>query len=909
MIKKTKTFSVLLSLCLVVSMLTSMLPVSAVSNSDHVATNNSDYAEDYLAPDIIDKDELETTDYVGRVPDDEKDLYTFVFKNGDGSNTMRVFSHPVKYIDDEGATRDISLEISKSKDGTFVAADHIVKADFGTSIADGIGLEYNDIKVSMKAFVANANVNAVLSADGKKLTYAVDNKTSYVYSLTYLGIKEDIVVSEYTGQTEYKFSLFTNGLHPVKIDNSVFLSDVNGDIKASIGDILIFTADERNNTFGDLLFDTIVENEEYAFTIILNAEYLKDEKTVYPITIDPTINVKIDDPDYGGTGAIEDVTINENVTFSGTSGSLYVGRHPAGSLSRTLMRFPNLSLSGISANQITAASVEIRDLMCQGDEDITIDCCIYNNSSPAWTESGTTTWSSVGTSYVGTVLDSMLVSYGHGNVSAHRYGFNILNLAKAWANGTQSPSKGIVFKAQPAFENQTGSNIKTWYKTFSSYNRSTKQPSLSITYNAIVTVNVDTTYLLVDGTKQINCTTSPSDLTVAWSSNNSSVATVNSTGLVTGVSEGTVRITATYTDSATGNTSSDYVYLYVKDSLGIKDNTSYYVMNYDSRRYMSLETASDANLTNVFTRERSTSNLSQWKTEKQSDGTYQLISIYSSAGRVLDVTGTNVDIYTDYNASYEKFVVYRINSGIYKGLYYIRYGKYYVAQDTDYNIFITTTASSKAVWSFMATTTSTRFANYYSISSPNTSGRVSNYQTTMTSLGFNSNNWHCTTAGNAYALLKSTNDVFTFIGHGLETSDHKGMATICFQTTDGGYNGYITANSAIVNGSSDCSIDSLSKNVLALERCVLYLGCKTGQTYTVGGSAYNLVQSTFNKGAHFVLGTLETITVSEAYSFLDTFLTNCTTGNIYDSISSILGDDPLFDAYYMGDSRQYIKVN
>lgn len=480
MIKKTKTISVLLSLCLIVSMLTSMLHVSAVSNSDHVATNNADYSEDYVAPDIIDKDELETTDYVGRVLENEKDLYTFIFKNGDGSNTMRVFSHPVKYIDDEGATRDISLEISKSKDGTFVAADHMVKADFGTSIADGIGLEYNDIKVSMKAFDANANVNAVLSADGKKLTYAVDNKTSYVYSLTYLGVKEDIVVSEYTGQTEYKFSLFTNGLHPVKIDNSVFLSDGNGDIKASIGDIIIFTADERNNTFGDLLFETIVENEEYAFTIILDEDYLKNEKTAYPITIDPTIEVNFDN---NGAGAIEDVTINENVTFSGTLWSLYVGRHPAGSLSRTLMRFPNLSLSGISANQITSASVEIRDLMCQGDEDITIDCCIYNNSSPAWTESGTTTWSSVGTSYVGTVLDSLLVSYGHGNVSAHRYGFNILNLAKAWANGTQSPSKGIVFKANNTFENQTGTNIKTWYKTFSSYNRDCYQPSLTINYN------------------------------------------------------------------------------------------------------------------------------------------------------------------------------------------------------------------------------------------------------------------------------------------------------------------------------------------------------------------------------------------------------------------------------------------
>ena len=906
MIKKSKTISVLLSICLIVSMLTSVVPVSAVSSSDLAATSNTDYTAKYVAPDIIDKDELDATDYVGRVPEDERDLYTFIFKNGDGSNTMRVFSHPVKYVDVNGVTRDISLEISKNKDGAFTAADHIIKADFGSSITDEISFEYNDIKVSMKVLDANENVSADLSDDGKKLTYAVDDKTSYVYSLTYLGIKEDIVVSEYTGQTEYKFSLFTHGLHLVKIDNSVFLADIDGDIKATIGDIIIFTADERNNTFGDLHFETVNENEEYAFTIILDEDYLKNEKTAYPITIDPTIEINYDN---NGAGAIEDVTINENVTFSGTSGSLYVGRHPAGSLSRTLMRFPNLSLSGITANRITAASVEIRDLMCQGDEDITIDCCIYNNSSPAWTESGTTTWSSVGTSYVGTVLDSLLVSYGHGNVSAHRYGFNILNLAKAWANETQSPAKGVVFKANSAFENQTGSNIKTWYKTFSSYNRSTKQPSLSITYKANVTVNVETTYLLVDGTKQINCTTSPSGLTVAWSSNNSSVATVNSTGLVTGVSEGTVKITATYTDSATGQSSSDYVYLYVKDSLGIKDNTTYYVMNYDSRRYMSLETASDANFTNVFTRVRSTSNLSQWKTEKQTDGRYQLISVYSSTGRVLDVSGTNVDIYTDNNASYEKFTIYRINSGAYKGLYYIRYGKYYVAQDADNNVYITTTASGKAVWSFMATTTSTRYANYYSIASPNTSGRVSNYQATMTSLGFSSNHWHCTTAGNAYTLLTTTNDIFTFIGHGLETSDGKGMATICFQTNDGEYNGYITANSAIVNGSSNRAIDSLSKNNLALERCVLYLGCKTGQTYTIGASSYNLVQSTFNKGAHFVLGTLETISVSEAYSFLDTFLANCTTGNIYDSISSILGDDPLFDAYYMGDSRQYIKVN
>ena len=121
--------------------------------------------------------------------------------------------------------------------------------------------------------------------------------------------------------------------------------------------------------------------------------------------------------------------------------------------------------------------------MCQGDEDITVECRIYNNSSPLWSEAGTTTWSSVGTAYLGSLLDSHVISYGQGNVGTHRYSFNILTAAKAWANGTQSPAKGLVFKANSTFENQTGDATKTWYKTFSSYNRAEDyRPSLSITY-------------------------------------------------------------------------------------------------------------------------------------------------------------------------------------------------------------------------------------------------------------------------------------------------------------------------------------------------------------------------------------------------------------------------------------------
>ncbi len=96
--------------------------------------------------------------------------------------------------------------------------------------------------------------------------------------------------------------------------------------------------------------------------------------------------------------------------------SLYVGRDAVGSLSRALMRFPKLDLSEIaSGGSIQEAAISVRDLMCQSDENITIDCHVYNMAAPAWSEAGTTTWAGVGNAYLGELLDSHLVSFGQGN--------------------------------------------------------------------------------------------------------------------------------------------------------------------------------------------------------------------------------------------------------------------------------------------------------------------------------------------------------------------------------------------------------------------------------------------------------------------------------------------------------------
>lgn len=493
-----KLLSLLLIVCISMTMLTGYIPVNAVTPATET---RSESMTPFELPDIVDTAEAEEKGYIGRVKTEEKDLHTFVFANGDGTNTMRVYSHPVKYVAKDGTVRDISLDVKAKADVGFVTADHEIITTFEKNLTDGISLAYDDVEVTLIPKLGLGKVPAAtLDSNNKVVTYKMNDVTSFVYELTYAGFKEDIVVKEYTGQTEYEFTLYTNGLTLCKGNESFYLADSDGNWKATIGDIIVFTADERNNTMGSMTYETVRANQEYVLTIHLDAEYLADEKTAYPIRIDPTIEINYDS---NGAGAIEDITINSLQGSDGSSRSLFVGRRDEYGLSRVLMRFPNLVMPVPFSPMILSAQVELRDLMCQGDEDITVCCYSYSESSPTWSESGTTTWSSVGTSYLNSLLDSHTVSYGQGNVENHRYAFDITSLAKLWADGTRSPSKGIVFKASSSFENQTTDEMQYWYKTFASYNRSEYKPSLTITYE---TKAVFTIRNISSGTRYLTAT-------------------------------------------------------------------------------------------------------------------------------------------------------------------------------------------------------------------------------------------------------------------------------------------------------------------------------------------------------------------------------------------------------------------
>ena len=446
-------------------------------------------------PEIVGYENAVSKGHTTRLYSDEgTDLYKLVFLNFDGSKTMYTYNFPVKYVDSDGTIKDITLEIKESnvENAAYETAANAAITTFSTLASDGITLSGNDTEIclvpiipitvpsdlmaSTNDFNITSGAAEITRIDNKTVEYRYNEKTTIEYSLTYTGFKEDIVVAEYTGQSEFSFILYTNGLELTMMNESYYLVDNDGDIRATLGDIIIFTADEKSNTMGHIVPKTLTANEEYLITIVVDEDFLAAEDTVYPIRIDPTVEINYDN---NGAGAIADVTVNTNSGSDGASGTLFVGNRETRGISRILMKFPGLNLSSLGNNvAVVNATVSIRDIMCEATP-LDVECRIY--SGPVWEES-TANWGNTfgATNGVSTFLSMNTISYANGREqeTVHRYSFDITQAVQGWITGNYAQNKGIVLKASDSVENGSIYN----FKTIASYNRSSYKPSLTITY-------------------------------------------------------------------------------------------------------------------------------------------------------------------------------------------------------------------------------------------------------------------------------------------------------------------------------------------------------------------------------------------------------------------------------------------
>ena len=308
--------------------------------------------------------------------------------------------------------------------------------------------------------------------------------------------------------------------------------------------------------------ETVTANEEYILTIHIDAEYLRDEDTLYPITIDPTIEISYTN---NGAGAIQDIVVNSADPLSGTDGEISAGKWGSDqSISRILMKFPHLNLNGIPYSEsVTSAKVYIHDLMCQHDE-LTLEC--YPFIGPSWSESNAT-WSNTNqtsTGILGPKLSQHIISYYKGLEldTHHSYGFDITAAVQGWKSGTYDQAKGIIFKASSANESATAHN----YKTFASYNRANHKPYLVVGYDSYIpniSFTVDDLVCLRMQSFGLEgyVTTVPDNATVTYTALDFYVTVNSSTGMVTPKNIGSCAVRASIT--VNGITYSDTVNIHV----------------------------------------------------------------------------------------------------------------------------------------------------------------------------------------------------------------------------------------------------------------------------------------------------------------------------------------------------------
>ena len=173
-----------------------------------------------------------------------------------------------------------------------------------------------------------------------------------------------------------------------------------------------------------------------------------------------------------------------------------------------------------------------------------------------------------------------------------------------------------------------------------------------------------------------------------------------------------------------------------------------------------------------------------------------------------------------------------------------------------------------------------------------------------------------------YANLSS--DVCIISSHG-----NRGIMW-CFDK-DGNDNGAIIVHQNMAdsfgrNGTSfsDSYINQLASNELADTRLIFYFGCETGNDcQTISATTYNLVDETFEKGAHCVIGLEKTVEQTSAFRWMDKFLEAIFLENSINeavtyanrqcqnyggiAIEGQTENDSTMPIYIVGDKYQYLK--
>ena len=412
---------------------TSMIDVSLLSQDD--------------IPSFISSERVKENNHVLRLNDEETEN-TIVYLNANGTKTMYIMDFPIKFTSTKGESVFYDLTVRDNGNNYTITSSDI---GFLASkdVNKGFTMTHQDFSISLIAapeFTDNVGISTSLmptvSATSEYVTYLniFGEGTSVRYSPMYNGVKEDIILSEYTGISTFNFLMYTEGKYVFQNENGYYIASAESNpLKIDIGNVLAYDANIKLSE-GDISIIPIKEGMVYQVTIKIDEAFLKSPQTVYPVIIDPTLTVS--DSTHGAS-AIIDAPVYSGLPTQNFGNYIY---NRAGYLDetykigRTAVKLNGLVNSAVyptlSADAIQDVKFYVRD--SSGGLQRTIKIFALENITN-WTESSIT-WNTT-TGNISTVLQATATL---GN-NAWSY-FDITNLVKCWKNGTYNASCGFIMQ-------------------------------------------------------------------------------------------------------------------------------------------------------------------------------------------------------------------------------------------------------------------------------------------------------------------------------------------------------------------------------------------------------------------------------------------------------------------------------
>ena len=241
-----------------------------------------------------------------------------LFEESDGTMTFEIYGERQHFLDDgkyvtidnevvemQPAQR-ASLAASQSSGYRYMNKANDVRVLFSdaASLTDMVMVQKGDYTLTLSAQSATGLTAATSSALAKATTkswlskyqgddstviYGRDKNISYVYQVQNNGVKEEIVMGQYTGQNVFTFAIKAPGLVVAQGTNGdyVFRSQETNEEVFYLEAPFMYDAEGKVSY--DVTYAFTPVQDGYTLTVTASENFLTDPSTVYPVTIDPSV--------------------------------------------------------------------------------------------------------------------------------------------------------------------------------------------------------------------------------------------------------------------------------------------------------------------------------------------------------------------------------------------------------------------------------------------------------------------------------------------------------------------------------------------------------------------------------------------------------------------------------------------